>query len=36
MVRLITLNGETHSVTGWAEKFGINRTSIKGKKGWTV
>ena len=37
MVRLITLNGETHSVTGWAEKFGINRDTINQrlKKGWT-
>lgn len=37
MVRLITLNGETHSVTGWERRVGTSRNAIgqRLRRGWT-
>ena len=37
MVRLITLNGETHSIAGWERRVGTSRNAIglRLRRGWT-
>jgi len=35
---LLTLNGETHCITEWAERLGLGKTTIRERlrRGWTI